>query len=80
MLKFYLAGNTDIRNKFYKKNVRIVVLGASENILNIPEYDSLPTSWNFIRGLSPTLNIPLVSVAEENLLCSNDKFRYELTK
>lgn len=76
VLKFYLAGNAKIREAFYKNNVRVVVLGASENILNIPEYHSLPPSWNFLRGLSPTRNIPLVTVSEENLLCSNDKFRY----
>lgn len=76
VLRFYLAANFEIRKAFHKKYVRIVVLGASESILNVPEYDLLPPSWEFLRGLSPTRNIPLVTVSEENLLCSNDKFKY----
>ncbi|CAF0996396.1 unnamed protein product [Brachionus calyciflorus] len=77
VLRFYLANNFEIREAFYKKNFRILVLATSENLLNVPEYNQLPSSWNSLRGLSPTLNIPLLTVSEENLLCSNDKFRSE---
>lgn len=78
VLRFYLAANNELKEVFYKKNIRIVVLATTENILNVPEYGFLPSNWNIVRGLSPTTHIPLVTVSEENLQCSNDKYKYLL--
>ncbi len=76
ILRFYLATNLEIRDQFYKKFARVVVLGTGENILNVPEYQKIPNSWTYlVRGLSPTTQIPILTVGEENLQCSNDKFK-----
>lgn len=75
VLRFYLASSAELKETFFKRNLRIVVLAATENILNIPEYSSLPQSWNVLRGLSPTIHIPLITVSEENAQCSNDKYK-----
>lgn len=81
VLKFYLANNIELREHFYKKNLRVVVLASSESLLNIPEFTHILNSnqnmFNSLRGLSPTLANPLITIGEENLLCSlNDKFKY----
>lgn len=80
VLKFYLANNIELREHFYKKNLRVVVLASSESLLNIPEFTHIFNSnqnmFNSLRGLSPTLANPLITIGEENLLCSlNDKFK-----
>jgi len=80
VLKFYLANSIELREHFYKKNLRVVVLASSESLLNIPEFTSILASnqnmFNSIRGLSPTLQHPLITVGEENALCSaNDKLK-----
>jgi hypothetical protein len=77
-LRFFLADRHDLKEALYKRSVRVVVLATTENLLNVPEYSSLPSSWNHIRGLSPTLNLPLITVSDENLQCSNDKYKYSL--
>jgi hypothetical protein len=76
VLRFYLADRDQFKESFFKRNVRVVVMATTENVLNVPEYSSLPPSWNSLRGLSPTRNIPLVTIADENLQCSNDKYKY----
>ena len=75
LLRYFLAGSAEIKEALYKKNLRIVVLATSENLLSVPEYASLPIGWNSVRGLSPTIQIPIMTVAEENILCSNDKHK-----
>lgn len=75
LLRYFLAGSSEIKEALYKKNLRIVVLATSENLLSVPEYASLPIGWNSVRGLSPTIQIPIMAVAEENILCSNDKHK-----
>jgi hypothetical protein len=74
VLKFYLANNVELREHFYKKNLRVVVMAVSENLLNLPEYNSFPAHFNALRGLSPTSLISQATVGEENVQCSiNDK-------
>ena len=74
VLKFYLANNPELREHFYKKNLRIAVMAVSENLLNLPEYSSFPAHFNALRGLSPTPLISQTTVGEENVQCSiNDK-------
>lgn len=77
-LRFYLAGRADLRELFYKRGVRVVVIATGETVISVPEYATIvPNSWsNLVRGLSPTSSLPIVAVTEENLLCGNDKFRF----
>ncbi len=75
VLRYYLASSPEIREVFYKRNLRIVVMSSAENLLNVPEYSQLPASYGNIRGLSPTPQLPLITIGEENLQCTNDKFK-----
>ena len=76
VLRFFLAARPEFKAAYYKRLVRVVVLGAGETVLSVPEYSNLPSAWSqALRGLSPTLQIPLVTVSEENVQCGNDKFK-----
>ena len=77
MLRFFLSSPINLKETFFKRNVRVVVLAASENLHNVPEYNSLPTSWNTLRGLSATPFIPLITIGEENLQCGNEKLKQD---
>jgi hypothetical protein len=76
VVRFYLSNNVEWRELFFKRSVRIVVMASGENLLDIPEYNSLPVSFKSVRGLSATQSIPLITIAEENAQCSNDKYKY----
>ena len=67
-----------------KRNVRIAVLAKDEFTLDIPEYKDLQskfpeTNWNKrARGLGATIERPVTSCGEENLLCcENDWYKGE---
>ena len=76
VLKFFLANSPELREHFYKRNLRVVVMATSENILNMPEYNTMPHAFNSLRGLSATVPFPLISVGEENVQCGiNDKLK-----
>lgn len=77
VLRFFLADRNELKEAFYKRNVRVVVMATTETLLNVPEYSSLPSSWTQVRGLSATPHVPLVTVSDENVQCSNDKFKLE---
>ena len=72
VLRFYLSHSDALKEAFYKKNIRLVLVASSENILKLPEYESLPITWNKLNGLSATKQIPLITVAEEAVLCGNN--------
>lgn len=76
-LRFFLANENEIRNAFYKKNARVVVLANNEHLNNVPELTSLGSSFSSLRGLSASLNTPVILVGEENVQCSqwSDKFK-----
>jgi hypothetical protein len=77
VLRFFLAEREDVRNAFHRKNLRIVVISSSENLLSVPELNYLGNKWIAIRGLSATKRLPLVAIGEENVLCNslNEKFK-----
>lgn len=78
VLRFFLADRNDLKEAFFKRNVRIVVMAITETLVIVPEYSALHTSvWNNVRGLSATRNVPLITVSDENVQCSNDKFKLE---
>jgi hypothetical protein len=65
-------------------NVRIAIIGSEEQTTDIPEYRNFNTlfpgtDWNArTRGVGATKRIPVVSGAEENLLCwPSDRYRGE---
>ena len=67
-----MCGGKSIRNceQTAKEGVRVAVIGANEVTRDIPEYAWLPASpWNGYRGIGATSHTPVVSCAEENLLC-----------
>ena len=68
----------ELREHFYKRNVRVVVMASSESLSSVPEYSSLPPMYSNLRGLSATPFFPLITVGEENVQCSiNDKLKYD---
>jgi hypothetical protein len=64
-----LATRGDVRNTLFDKKVRIVVMACIEHTTDVPEHATLPEEWNCYRGVGPTLERPVCSCAEENLLC-----------
>jgi hypothetical protein len=73
VLRFFLANDENLKEIFYKRYLRLVVLANNEDLFTVSEYNSLPVSFKPLRGLSATTQIPLITVAEENVQCSNDK-------
>jgi alpha-glucosidase len=65
----------EIRNSIIRTSTRIGIIGATQVTTDMPEHRSLYTlfpgvDWNTrTRGVGATLEIPLLSIAEENLLC-----------
>jgi hypothetical protein len=75
VLRFYLANNNEVREAFYKKNVRIIVLTRGETVHNLPEMSTMPVYYNSVKGLSATPYAPFVVVNEESFQCSNEKHK-----
>lgn len=64
----------DVRAKMIANKSRVAIIGKAEKTTDIPEYDFLKndpnTDWNTrARGLGATLDLPLTTGAEENVLC-----------
>jgi hypothetical protein len=64
----------DVIDTLINNNIRVGVIGADENLTDMPEYrilkDDPGIDWDRrARGLGASLDVPLVSGAEENLLC-----------
>ena len=81
-----LAGRPDIRSALAAVGVRVVIMPVGAVITDLPEFSDLyetnpGTDWDErLRGggVGPTLQIPVMVVAEENLLCyETDIFPYE---
>ncbi|XP_033125202.1 uncharacterized protein LOC117123408 isoform X2 [Anneissia japonica] len=69
-VRFMLADRDDVRNAMHNKCARVSIIGLNELTNQIPEYSFLPDSENErARGIGGTLNNPVTTVAEENLLC-----------
>jgi hypothetical protein len=74
----------DVRAALIKQHQRVAIIGVNEVTTDIPEYRNLyqmfPNSsdWDRLRGVGATIQIPVSSVGEENLLClPNDFFAGE---
>ncbi|HEY9622505.1 MAG TPA: hypothetical protein V6C78_19255 [Crinalium sp.] len=79
-----LAPLPDVRQKMLELKLRVGVIGANQVTTDMPEYRNLNNQfpgvdWNTrTRGLGGTPSIPLMTGAEENLLCyPNDVYRGE---
>ncbi len=73
-----------VLEQFKKRSVRIAVMSKDEFTLDIPEHKDLQskfpeTNWNKrARGLGATIERPVTSCGEENLLCyENDWYKGE---
>ncbi|QIZ72023.1 hypothetical protein [Oxynema aestuarii] len=70
-----LAFRPDIRRKMLQNHLRIGIIGVREQTTDLPEYRILKQEYpdrdwdRLTRGLGGTPFIPLVTAAEENLLC-----------
>jgi alpha-glucosidase len=71
----------ETQNSIIRTSTRIGIIGVTQTTTDMPEHRSLYTlfpevDWNTrARGVGATLEIPLLSIAEENLLCySNDQW------
>jgi hypothetical protein len=79
VLRFFLADRPEFKERMYRRSARVVLLGASETLQSVPEYKmlGLPSSWNLnVKGLSPTLKVPLITVSEDNVQCNNERFKF----
>jgi len=72
-LRFYLANNELLKAQFYSQKVRVVLFASSENLSKVPEFKTLPETWNGVKGLSARKSIPLITVVEENVECTNNE-------
>lgn len=79
-----LSGNPAVRDRLVKNGQRVTVMARTEKTLDVPEHADLQqvfpeTDWNTrARGVGGTLERPVTSCAEENLLCdTTDPYRGE---
>ena len=69
-VRFLLADDSGIRTSFYKLGVRFAVMSTTEVTLDIPEHSFMDPWWNgYARGLGGNFFVPIVTGAEENVLC-----------
>jgi hypothetical protein len=64
----------DVLAAMIQKKHRVGIMGKSEKTTNMPEHSDLNTAfpgtnWDQYRGLGATVQRPLTSCAEENVLC-----------
>lgn len=70
VVRFALADRRDIRDWLYNRYGRAGVIAERERTTDIPEHSYLPNWWNQrARGLGATLDKPISTAGEENLLC-----------
>ncbi|PIK56729.1 hypothetical protein BSL78_06371 [Apostichopus japonicus] len=74
------ADRPDLRQAMYAKYGRVAIMATNEVTQNIPEHSFLPPFWNTrARGLGGTLQIPVSTGAEENVLClRSDGYREDI--
>lgn len=70
VVRFALADRKDIRDRLHDRYGRAGVIAESERTTDIPEHSYLPDWWNRrARGLGATLDKPISTGGEENILC-----------
>jgi hypothetical protein len=78
-----LSFRGDVRQRMTELNMSVAIIGVNEVTTQIPEYRNLNTmfpmqNWDRLRGVGATIQIPVSSVGEENLLClSGDPYAGE---
>ena len=74
-----LADRPDIRQRYYKRFGRVVVIATDVGITSLPEYSFLPKAFDSLRGLGAIPAVPVTSVGEENVICADvgDTSRHE---
>ncbi|GFR87746.1 secreted ShK toxin domain containing protein [Elysia marginata] len=72
VVRFLLAGNSQVRKWVYRMSGRLAVIGENEKTLDIPEHSHLDDHLNQrTRGLGAVATIPISTGAEENIMCNN---------
>ena len=70
MVRFALADRQDVRDSLYARYGRAGIIAERERTTDIPEHSYLPDWWNRrARGLGATLDKPISTGGEENILC-----------
>jgi hypothetical protein len=69
-----LSFRADVRQRMRDLTMSVAIIGVNEVTTQIPEYKNLNSmfpmqNWDRLRGVGATLQIPVSSVGEENLLC-----------
>jgi len=71
-----LAGRPDIRKAMVKARTRLLIIGATEQVTQLPEYAGLKPKEFWDRRARGLADRRIVSCGEENLLCLPDD-RYD---
>lgn len=68
-----------IKAKLIDNNARIAIIGRNELTTDIPEYNGMDKQMNTrARGFGGTIELPMTSCGEENILClNNDRYNGE---
>ena len=70
VVRFALADRKDIRDWLHDRYGRAGIIAERERTTDIPEHSYLPDWWNQrARGLGATLDKPISTGGEENILC-----------
>ena len=84
IVKYMLLKIPKIKTQLIQNHVRIVIVSEGEKMTDIPEYKDFNTrfpgtDWNQrVRGFGGSVENPICSCGEENLLClPNDRYRGE---
>jgi hypothetical protein len=80
-----ISSRPDLLKVLVNNKIYVSIISANEKLTDLPEYKNLNQlfpkvkDWNQrARGLGPTKKLPLVSSAEENLLClEEDRYKGE---
>lgn len=79
VLRMMLGKVPQIKSKLIENNARIAIIGKDEQMTDLPEYSELDISINArARGLGGTIEFPLTSFGEENILgLKSDRYKGE---
>lgn len=74
VLRFLLADRSDLRQAFYSKWGRVVVLGKDEFVHDLPEFNFLKNYLDYegvahLKTIPASDQFPIAIAPEENLLC-----------
>ena len=79
--RFLLADRYDVRNLYYRNYGRFAVMSKVEVTTDIPEHADLDHCYDtYTRGMGATLERPVTTTGEANLLCYSTAYMWVLFK